>query len=182
MTSVGQELLNVPFGDMIFSMGQAIAKSQTLLDQNAINTTKYLASTTINLPDIASLKDDGSYGGADTKFALIALGFYPPFYQFTNSTIQVKMAISMATSSDFTIGGSASAGIGPFSATISASYTNKYSFSETGSSLLTTTLSPVPPPMGLQKYIDALIAGMSQALQAQIKAFEAKNAPPAKPA
>ncbi len=37
MASIGQELLNVPMGDMIRQMAFAIAEGQYQLDENSIN-------------------------------------------------------------------------------------------------------------------------------------------------
>ena len=46
--SVGQELLNVPFGEMIKEMALAIAESQQALDMNSIEVAQALAE--IELP------------------------------------------------------------------------------------------------------------------------------------
>lgn len=171
MVRVGQELLNVPFGDMVLQLAMAIAESQAKLDQNAVETTKFLAETEITLPPIVE-------GEEEKTFSLIALGFYPPFYNFPETVIEVKMAITMARSRDFKVGVKAKAGWGPFSASVNASYSSKYSYKVEGSSLIRTKIAPVPPPTGLEKYIDALIKARSAAVDEAVPAEPETPTPP----
>ncbi|MBE0516490.1 MAG: hypothetical protein IBX41_03730 [Methanophagales archaeon] len=163
MVNVGQELLNVPFGDMILQMSMAIAEGQSKLDRNAVEIAKFLAEEKIELPKIGGPEEAGI-----EEFPLIALGFYPSFYQFQESIIEVKMAITMATSTEFKLGVKAKAGWGPFSASVNASYSRKYDYKVEGSSLLRTKLVPVPPPAGLEKYLEALIKAKSAAFTEKI--------------
>jgi len=165
MVRVGQELLNVPFGEMILQLSMAIAEGQSKLDRNAVEIAKYLAEETVELPKIGGPEETGT-----EEFPLIALGFYPPFYQFQESIIEVKMAITMATSSEFKLGVKAKAGWGPFSVSVNASYSRKYDYKVEGSSLLRTKLVPVPPPTGLEKYIEALVKAKSAALTEKVEA------------
>jgi hypothetical protein len=78
--------------------------------------------------------------------SLLQAGLFPTFYQFTESIIEVKMAISAKTSSEFSLEVSAQAGFACWSASVDAKYSNSFSYSVDGSSLLRTTLKPVPPP------------------------------------
>jgi len=162
VVNVGQELLNVPFGDMILQMAMAIAEGQSKLDRNAVEVAKFLAEEKVELPKIEPTAE------GTEEFPLIALGFYPPFYQFQESIIEVKMAITMATSTDFKLGVKAKVGWGPFAASVNASYSRKYDYKVEGSSLLRTKLVPVPPPAGLEKYIEALIKARSSVLTEKI--------------
>jgi hypothetical protein len=92
-----------------------------------------------------------------TKLTLLQAGINPTFYQFVDSTIEVKMSISSTSSSetslDVSVGVSASADFFFGSATVTSNVNfhtaNKYSYSVTGSSSLTTQLKPVPPPQRL---------------------------------
>lgn len=154
MASVGQELLNVPFPEMVQKLAFAIADGQTKLDVNSTEVAKFLAETKIKLPGI---KDDSS----EVEFPLIALGFFPGYYQFQEAIIEVKMAITMTTSSSFSLSASAKAGFGCFSASVNASYSRKYEYKVEGSSLLRVKLAPAPPPAGLQSYMEALIKSRS---------------------
>jgi len=156
--SVGQELLNVPFPEMVTKLALGIADAQTKLDMNSTKVAKFMADTKIKLP---SIKDPTK----ELEFALIALGFFPGFYQFQETIIEVKMAITMATSTEAKIGVSASGGWGPFSASVNASYSNKYDYKAEGSSLMRIKLVPVPPPAILQEYMDTLIDKMAEDLK-----------------
>jgi hypothetical protein len=183
MPNVGQELLNVPLPEMVTKLALGIAEAQTKLDLNSTEVAKFMANTKIKLPSIATpavaavpAVPAGPGGnppavaavpatpavlGPDIEFPLIALGFFPGFYQFTEALVEVKMAITMATSTSAQIGVTAKAGFGCFSASVNASYSRKYDYKVEGSSLLRVKLNPVPPPQILQDYMDAFINGMS---------------------
>ena len=171
MPNVGQELLNVPFAEMVHKLAIAIADGQFNLDKNSTAIAKFMAETKIALPDISKVNAAGAIDttadGNMIEFPLIALGFFPGYYQFAETIIEVKMAITMATSTEAKIGVSAKAGWGPFSASVNASYSSKYSYEVSGSSLLRTKLVPVPPPAMLQEYMEALIKKMSAPVEAQ---------------
>jgi hypothetical protein len=91
------------------------------------------------------------------EFTLLQAGLQPTFYQFTESIIEVKISISMKTarSSEFEVGASLEAsaswgwGSAAFSSSVNYRTSNTYSYSSEGSSLLRTTLKPVPAPSRL---------------------------------
>jgi hypothetical protein len=91
------------------------------------------------------------------EYSLLQAGLFPTFYQFTESVIEVKMSISQKTSSSSELEAGASlsveGGFGPvsvaFAAHVNFKSSNTYSYSAEGSSLLRTTLKPVPPPSRL---------------------------------
>lgn len=155
-TNVGQELLNVPFTEMVTKLALGIAEGQTKLDRNSTEVAKFMAGTKLKLPSISDPDDP-----AGIELSMLALGFFPGFYQFQESIIEVKMAITMATASEAKVGASASGGWGPFSASVNASYSQKYEYKVEGSSRLYVRLVPVPPPAILQEYMEALIKKMS---------------------
>jgi hypothetical protein len=169
--SVGQELLNVPFPQMVRSLAMAIADGQRALDKSSVETARLLAQERIALieeihevitPAFDQVElDDGTtitITGATVdatstdpkQYTLMQAGLFPTFYQFTESIIEVKMAISSRTSSTSEIEAGASLGInyGPvsFAAHVNFKSSQTYSYSAEGSSLLRTTLKPVPPP------------------------------------
>ncbi len=190
---IGQDLLNVPFPDMVYNLARAIADGQKNLDKNSLNTLKELARTKFDfiesitevlrpdpqpvfLPDGSQMIVTGiavdTTIAPPTKLTLLQAGLTPVFYQFTESLIEVKIQLSTTLdneskvdagfSFDETLGlemgfGGGLAGLfgGPSgkitSTTHVASHTNvqttsKYSVTQEGSSLLRTTLRPVPPP------------------------------------
>lgn len=188
MVSVGQELLNVPFGDMIREMALAIAEGQMALDMNSVQVAQTLAETELDAGSVVlyieeTVDSDGNVTATDVvkndaPMSLLTYGLEPRFYEFTESIIEVKMAITMkressaeikygskfSLSSTTKISGSYSSGglssllfgkvkvkaenttIVAYSSTFDAKYNSKYSFKESGTSLLRTTLKPVPPP------------------------------------
>ncbi len=167
--SVGRDLLDTPFAEMVLQLGLAVAKGQTAMDMNSITTAKELAATKMDvLTEIVDTisQEPATSGGMtyqQTKvtsepifakdISLIQAGLFPTFYQFTDTTVEVKMAISMKSGKETSVGGSATvkvnAGVVAVSATVDAKYSNSYSYSAEGSSMLRTTLKPVPPPARL---------------------------------
>lgn len=188
MVSVGQELLNVPFGEMIREMALAIAEGQMALDMNSVKVAQALADTELEAQSVVmyieeTVDADGNVTATDVvtndaPMSLLTYGLEPRFYEFTESIIEVKMAISMKremstekkygrefnltntskVSGKISTGGLTSFLFGKastkfentttvaYSSTYDAKYNSKYSFKESGTSLLRTTLKPVPPP------------------------------------
>lgn len=157
MPDVGQELLNVPFAEMVQKLALAIAEGQTKLDLNSTAVAQLMAGTSIKLPSIAAPTDRSQ----DIDLPLIALGFFPGYYQFQESIIEVKMAITMARTQETGLNVSAKAGWGPFSASVNASYSSKYSYNVEGSSLIRTKIVPVPPPAILRDYMEQVMETMA---------------------
>ena len=143
--SVGQDLLDVPFGDMVLQLALAIAQGQYEMDRVCCEITKLMGTEEITLTNI-NTKDV-------VKTTLLGAGFQPTFYQFTDTIIEVKMAISMQKSTEKSVSAKAKAGFGIFSASVNASYSSKYSYSVDGSSLLRTKITPIPPNSTLQALI-----------------------------
>lgn len=188
MVSVGQELLNVPFGDMIREMALAIAEGQMALDMNSVQVAQTLAATELDTGSVVmyieeTVDGDGNVTATkvvtnDSPMSLLTYGLEPRFYEFTESIIEVKMAISMMreyssekkygrefkltnqskVSGTWQSGGLSSILFGKskakyentttvaYTSTYNAKYNSKYTFKESGTSLLRTTLKPVPAP------------------------------------
>lgn len=191
--SIGQELLNVPFPEMIFKMANAIAQGQRRLDKTSLDTARALAKARVNvIPDIYEIVEKkklsdtldagvtlpgASTGNVETiavrtenakavSMTLMQAGLMPTFYQFTESLIEVKISISHRSSSSrefevgaelevsteaeahgslFGFGGSGSVST-TFASHVNYKSASTYDYSAEGSSLLRTTLKPVPPP------------------------------------
>ena len=146
--SVGQDLLDVPFPQMVLRLAMAIAEAQTALDQSSVDTLLELADpdNKITVPVTLTEKADGTFDTAEATMTLLQFGIMPTFYQFSESIIEVKMAITMAKSTKKEVGVKAKVGFWCWSASVNAKYSQKYSYKVEGSSLLRTTLVPVPPP------------------------------------
>lgn len=152
MSKIGQELLNVPFAEMTEQLAFAVANAQTKLDMNSTRVAKFMVDQKITLPNISDPSQS-------TDYPLIALGFFPGFYQFTEAEIEVKMAITMSRERETSVSASLNAGnkFTPYSASVNASYKSKYNYSQEGSSRLRVKLAPAPPPALLEAYMNALI-------------------------
>jgi hypothetical protein len=191
--SIGQELLDVPFPEMVFKLANAIAQGQRRLDRTSIETSRALARARVNLIteiyEVITPGDVQTVNGipitgvnVTTEFArnnmtLLQAGLFPSFYQFTESVIEVKISIShrtettrefeagaefestveteaQASANFFLFGGSASVKTSTtFASHVNYKSSNTYSYTAEGSSLLRTTLKPVPPPARLQPRI-----------------------------
>jgi hypothetical protein len=153
MPNVGQELLNVPFPEMVYKLACAIAESQFKLDLFSCEVAKRMGDSNlakVELPDVGSSSSD-----ATVETSLLGAGFQPTFYQFSETIIEVKMAISCVTSHEVSVGAKAGGSFfGLFSASVNASYSNKYTYSVEGSSLLRTKLVPTPPNVFMQRILE----------------------------
>ncbi|WP_263374656.1 hypothetical protein [Granulicella aggregans] len=95
--------------------------------------------------------------GDSFPLTLLQAGVNPTFYAFTNSTIEVKMSITSTqeSSNTLSVGVSVQASAdflfasGSVSSHVNYTTSNKYSYSVTGSSSMSTTLAPVPPPKNM---------------------------------
>ena len=167
---IGQELLNVPFPEMIRNMGLAIAEAQHALDMVSMRIAQFMAGRQ------ESYDEDGDQVITDSRiqfgtgtYSLLELGFTPTFYQFVDTIIEVKISISISSEASYqhrqssfslSVPGGIGLAVGGGSiraSTVSASYANKYQYSADGSSLLRTKLVPLPPPAILEERIRQLI-------------------------
>src|SRR6478609_2980186 len=167
--AIGQELLNVPFGEMVTSLGQAISQAQLQLDTTSMKIAQIMAGEAYDVPDADG---DGTheerllvqFGGEE--LSMLELGFTPSFYHFVDTIIEVKISITMSneiSSSLSTFRGSFNSYFAIFAAgasvsSVSASYASKYNYSAEGSSLIRTKIQPVPPPAIFEQRIKALLA------------------------
>lgn len=174
--SMGQQLLDVPFPDMIKSMGLAIAEAQYELDLVGMRLAQMMSGEyEVEVPHptdedktiVETRKTVIKF--ADEELSLLELGFTPTFYQFVDTLIEVKVSLSMSYQREFqysrsttrsSIVGGFFIGFGGAKASVtsvSASYASKYQYSAEGSSLIRTKLVPVPSPAVLEERIRILI-------------------------
>jgi hypothetical protein len=171
--SIGTELLNVPFPEMIKNLGLGVAEAQYAMDRVSIRITQLMAGFSED-KDGKLVKDDSALIKLQENgesFSLLALGFTPTFYQFTETYIEMKMAISMKKSTDLAVSVKASyngiVGFGVLSASVNASYSQKYQYEASGSSSMRTKLVTVPVPAIFEQRLRELMV--------------AENAPPPQP-
>lgn len=113
--SIGQDLLNVPMGDMIRQMALAIADAQIQLDESSMQVAEMMSGSALERDEDGNpmLDAGGDIQRVDTriffgreydeaskkmvpvKASMMELGFTPTFYQFIDTIIEVKIAIKM---------------------------------------------------------------------------------------
>ena len=119
--AIGQQLLNVPMGDMIRQMAFAIADAQLELDESSVRVAELMSGQRmLRDPDGNMVDADGNpsdkpeyvdtrvfFGhekveGVDVpqKVSMMELGFTPTFYQFIDTIIEAKIAIRISRESE----------------------------------------------------------------------------------
>jgi hypothetical protein len=172
--AIGQELLDLPFADMVRDLASAVAEGQLALDRASIDTLRFLASAT-NAIDlipqvtevIASSPTTLSVNGSDVtvpgvsvtqqaaptvKTTLLQAGLLPTFYQFTEALIEVKLSVTLKDSGNTQVDarpGFAKRSVMAFAAPVNFRNASTYSHTAEGSSLLRVTMKPVPAPVRL---------------------------------
>ena len=134
--------------------------------------------------------------------SMIGAGFQPTFYQFVETMIEVQMAVSFVnegeepiiqqsnltetqTTTTFTsaalwnrfpilrpLAVRRSTQISTRVTPIDASYTNKYSFAQEGSSTIKTRLMPMPPNPFIQRLLDMKAQAMQQQFELELRNIE----------
>jgi hypothetical protein len=152
MAEIGKELLNAPFPQLVRTLGVGIAEAQYALDRVSIKIAQLMAGFKVN--------EDGTLERDETALivlregqegvSLLALGFTPTFYQFVETYIELKLAISMKqeqeTKAESSVAGATWSPIGVIAASVNASYSQKYQYEASGSSEMRTKLVTVPSP------------------------------------
>jgi hypothetical protein len=146
------ELSQAPLPEMLQRLGLAIAETQYALDRNAIALAELMGDRETH---------GVQFSGEEQKRSLLELGFTPTFYHIGEATIDVRVALSMAQSTETSVAFSATVGVTAYfvmvAATVSASYTNKYSYEASGSSALTARFTAIPPPTPFLNFLSTRV-------------------------
>lgn len=134
--NVTKSLMSAPLPAIIERLGLSIAQAQSALDANSVAIAKEMVSTKVEI--------------GDEEYSLLALGFTPTFYAFTEATVEARLSFSMTESKEFglKVGASVSGGT-PFvmvAASVDVSYSRKFSVSSEGSSSIAARIVSLPPP------------------------------------
>lgn len=134
-------LEQAPLPHLVESLSSSLADAQNQLTMKAIDALIRLSDPEngIQLP------------GETHKRSLLELGFEPSFLHITEATISARVAFTCAEGNEWTVGGNIGVSIGVFSASINASYTNKYSFESEGASEVKARIVSIPAPAGLSE-------------------------------
>lgn len=158
MSRVTRDILNAPLPEMIEKLGKGIAEAQYAMDRNSVKIAQLMAGFREDengdlIQDEAALikLEQGKPG-----VSLISLGFAPTFYQFAETHLEMKMSFSMTESRE--VGVSASVGVKAYfvTASVTASYSQKYQYSAEGSSSIRTKLVSLPSPVVFEQRIKEL--------------------------
>ena len=190
----GKSLTDVNIGQMVASIGVAIAEAQQAIDMSSLRIAEMFTGEYVD--------DEGkrrssliSFDGE--KLSLLELGFTPTFYQFAETTIEIKVSMSMTTTQDkqgfkFEVesdsegegsqawGGEVEVDEGSAAgearhtsksktsldvALVGASYASKFQYSAEGSSSVRVRLVPLPAPAILEQRIRASLDRKTAARQ-----------------
>ncbi len=106
-SGVGQELLDVPFPEMVEKLALAIAAGQLAMDLNSVKVATLLATTDVPAGTVpVEIQETTDTNGNITQsqvvlnknpMPLLVYGLNPTFYQFTDAQIKVQMTITMVS-------------------------------------------------------------------------------------
>lgn len=152
--NVTRQLLSAPLPQIIERLGIAVADAQRALDENSVRTAALMATTEIEL------------GGQ--QYNLMALGFTPTFYSFTEATVEAKLSFSMTESTDLSVTAGASLGVNAgmvmVAASVSVSYARKFSVTAEGMSSIAARVVSLPPP----EILEGVLRRMSEQTPAPV--------------
>jgi hypothetical protein len=130
--TITNTLSNTPLYLMIEKMGIAVAHAQKELDLNSIDLLKKMSKQNVEI------------GGVE--YNLLALGFIPTFYAFTEARFDAKIEFSIAETENISFGATVGVNIQMVSVAVNASYARKFEQSAEGSSAISVKLVSLPPP------------------------------------
>lgn len=135
-TRTTQALVSAPLPQIIEKLGLAIAEGQFALDRNSVEMARIMAETEVEI--------DGQ------AYNLLALGFTPSFYAYTEATVEAKLSFTISETTDTSVNASVTGGVNTgvymAAATVSVGYARKFSVEASGSSSIAARLVSLPPP------------------------------------
>ena len=170
ITQVGNEVAEVPFGDMLYNVARGIADGQRALDLRSVQTLIELSKVMVDIiPEVTEVitpepiqvnisgQSPVNVTGArvaasaaePVQMTALQAGITPTFYQFTEATVQLKMSVQMREAEETDTDGKKRTGIFAFGSSVNFRTQNTYSYSVDASSTVTAVLKPVPPPSRL---------------------------------
>lgn len=145
--SLGDQLRDLPLTGLLVSLAKGIAQAQVELDTVSIQIAQMMSG----------VEPENRIRIGRRTYSLMELGLTPTFYHFVETTLEVKMAISMTIHGDASQESSESSKYAHMVKSVDAEFAGKYQYSVEGSSLVRTRMVPRPPPGVFQDHIDRLI-------------------------
>lgn len=189
MNVPGRDLLHAPLGDIIRDVALSIADAQRGLDEASTRTAEFMSGRVVlRDPDSGAMVDAagnptptpvvassevvfGHAVNADGErvprlVSMMELGFVPTFYQFVDTTIEMKLSVRLTGSGHsarrFSAAGTAIAHgertLSLHASTVDAGFASAYGYSADLATTVSTKLVPIPPPAALDAQIARLLA------------------------
>jgi hypothetical protein len=117
VASIGRDLLDLPFAEVVRNLALAIAEGQAALDRNSLDTLKELVREDVDVltdvteviepfpidvttgPALPPVRVTGARvrasGVPPVPMSLFQAGLRPTFYQFTEATVEARLSITM---------------------------------------------------------------------------------------
>jgi len=170
ISQIGNELSEIPFGDMIASVARGIADGQRQLDLESVKTLIELSKTMVQIiPEVTELitpspmqvnvsgQSPVTVTGArvsataaePVNMTALQAGITPTFYQFTEATIQLRLSMQVREVQEIDTEGTRSTRFLFFGSNVNFKTQNTYSYQVDGSASVTAILKPVPVPQRL---------------------------------
>ena len=166
LENVGNELAEVPFGDLISNIAQGIADGQRALDMTSIQTlialtqtqvevipeiTEVLTAQPFSVPvsgqrpvEVTGVRVQGS-ASAPIQMSALEAGILPTFYQFTEATIELKLSMQMREADETQSDGSTARKLIPFGSHVNFRTQSTFGYTAQAASTVNVTIRPVPP-------------------------------------
>ena len=148
-----RETPSVGFADLVRMLAEGVADAQLALDRSSARMVEELAATRVPfVPEVREVVDAAGHVSYERpprrEASLLDLGITPTFYQFSKSTIEVALDISIVEEETEASQGEARLGLRANTAALQA---ERKLHQEVGvHSKLTATLVPVPMPARLE--------------------------------
>ena len=167
ITEIGNELAEVPFGDMLRSVAVGIAEGQHALDLVSLQTLIELTKIKVDLiPEVTEVITPAPFDvpvsgqspvrvtgarvsatpSAPVQMTALQAGLEPTFYQFTEATIQLKLSLQLREVTETDVDGKKKTGFRAFSSQVNFRTKNTFSYNVEASSSVTAVIKPVPAP------------------------------------
>lgn len=163
----GNELSELALGDLLSSVALGIAEGQRALDLTSVQTLIALAHTPVSLiPEITEVitptgltvpVSGGSVQVTGARVTATAAdpvtmnalqaGIVPTFYQFSEATVALKVALQVRQVEETGTDGSRQTSFRLFSSNVNFRTQNTYSYAVDAASSVTALIKPVPAPL-----------------------------------
>ena len=136
------EIMAVPLGDMIYSIGRGVGEAQAALDAGSLAQTKEIYSS--KHPDIVPLKE---------------IGYQPTFYVIPETEVELQLSLSISGTETVSANNVATKlPLTPtplrkqvfYAAPVNASNANKYNINMNAVAKVKFKIVPVPPPIAVE--------------------------------